>query len=299
MKVLIIENEIYLAQSISSRLTEVGYSCKIVATVQESLAEEDEYEVILLSTNISGQNFYPAIEKYKNSIIILLISYISNDTVTKPFKMGVDDYILKPFMIEELIRKIDHLFEFKKLKQENIFFKAYMDNLFKNSTIRHTLTKKITLPVFIKSSYQKLTDKLVYEFSKNIGTMPILISLDMPDSLELIQKYDNKTYLYIINFQNLKKSEKIKLLTIIENKTVILSTTDSNEQMDIKMKTVTLDSYNKIYESGDILSIDDYVKYIILSFQNSFTDTELSKKLGISRKSLWEKRKKYGINKKK
>ncbi|MEA1917106.1 MAG: helix-turn-helix domain-containing protein, partial [Campylobacterota bacterium] len=30
-----------------------------------------------------------------------------------------------------------------------------------------------------------------------------------------------------------------------------------------------------------------------------FPDTELSKKLGISRKSLWEKRKKYGISKQK
>ncbi|EAH5670062.1 hypothetical protein CXE35_07460, partial [Campylobacter jejuni] len=30
-----------------------------------------------------------------------------------------------------------------------------------------------------------------------------------------------------------------------------------------------------------------------------FPDTDLSKKLGISRKSLWEKRKKYEISKKK
>ncbi|EAH7702103.1 hypothetical protein EPD12_06325, partial [Campylobacter upsaliensis] len=37
----------------------------------------------------------------------------------------------------------------------------------------------------------------------------------------------------------------------------------------------------------------------ILSYQNVFADTELSKKLGISRKSLWEKRKKYEISKKK
>ncbi len=299
MKILIIENEIYLAQSISSRLTEVGYNCKIVATIKDSLEEKDDYEVILLSTNISGQNFYPAIEKYKKSIIILLISYISNDTVSKPFKMGVDDYILKPFMIEELIRKIDHLFEYKKLKKENIFYKTYMDNLFKNSSIKQTLSKKINLPVLIKSTYQKLTDKLVYEFAKSIDNMPIFISLDSLDAFNKIQEQEANTFIYLINFQSLKKNEKTKLLSMIENRKVIISTTNSNEQIDIKIKTIAIDSYNKIYESGDILSIDDYVKYIVLSFQNSFTDTELSKKLGISRKSLWEKRKKYGINKKK
>jgi len=47
------------------------------------------------------------------------------------------------------------------------------------------------------------------------------------------------------------------------------------------------------------LTIDDYVKFIVNNFQYSYPDTELSKKLGISRKSLWEKRKKYGIFKKK
>ncbi len=299
MKVLIIENEIYLAQSIASRLTEVGYSCKIVATIKDSLEEKENYGVILLSTNISGQNFHPAIEKYKKSIIILLISYISNDTVSKPFKMGVDDYILKPFMIEELIRKIDHLFEHKKQKKENAFFKSYMENLFKNSSIKQTITKKTALPLLVRSSYQKLSDKLVYEYAKNIDNIPTFIPADLPNILNLIQEVDNNTLLYIVNLQNLRKSDKIKLLSAIENKNAILSTTDLNEQFDIKINTITLDNYNKIYENGDILSIDDYVRYIILSFQNSFTDTELSKKLGISRKSLWEKRKKYGINKKK
>ena len=52
--------------------------------------------------------------------------------------------------------------------------------------------------------------------------------------------------------------------------------------------------------NGNILgfseqSIEDYVKFIVLNYQHKFPDTELSKKLGISRKSLWEKRKKYDI----
>jgi len=298
MKVLIVENEIYLAQSISSKLSEVGYNCKIVATTKEAL-EEGNYDIVLLSANISGQNFYPAIEKYKNSIIILLISYISNDTVSKPLKMGVDDYMLKPFMIEELIRKIDHLFEYKKIKKENEFLKNYIENSFKNSSLKQMDSKKIIPPVLIKSSYQKLIDKLVYEYSKSINTIPVFIAVDSPNAISKIEQYNNYTLLYLVNFQNLRKSEKIKLLSVIEKKRVILCTTDSNEELNNNFNVLSLDNYNKIYENGDILSIDDYVKYIIQSFQNKFTDTDLSKKLGISRKSLWEKRKKYGINKKK
>ncbi|MBT0784659.1 hypothetical protein KJQ91_07805, partial [Campylobacter upsaliensis] len=55
----------------------------------------------------------------------------------------------------------------------------------------------------------------------------------------------------------------------------------------------------KDINDNEILTIDEYIKHIILSYQNVFADTELSKKLGISRKSLWEKRKKYEISKKK
>ena len=108
MKILIVENEIYLAQSIASKLMEVGHVCEIATSIKDALKDE-KYDAILLSTNISGQNFYPVIEKHRASIIILMISYISNDTVTNPIKAGASDYIQKPFMIEELIRKLQHL----------------------------------------------------------------------------------------------------------------------------------------------------------------------------------------------
>lgn len=39
----------------------------------------------------------------------------------------------------------------------------------------------------------------------------------------------------------------------------------------------------------DILSVDEYIKAMILKFEDRYPDTELSKRLGMSRKSLWEK----------
>ena len=51
--------------------------------------------------------------------------------------------------------------------------------------------------------------------------------------------------------------------------------------------------------SNVVIPIEDYIKQIIINFQGQLPDTELSKRLGISRKSLWEKRKKYGIQKRK
>jgi len=104
--------------------------------------------------------------------------------------------------------------------------------------------------------------------------------------------------LYITDFQSLKRSEKKIFFSAIENKMAIISSTE-NITETIPINHIELKSNNKVFDINEILSINDYIKYIILNYQNRYPDTTLAKKLGISRKSLWEKRKKYEIFKKK
>jgi len=295
MKILIVENEIYLAQSIASKLTEVGYKCEIATTIQDALKDE-KYDSVLLSTNISGQNFYPVIKKHQNSIIILMISYISNDTVSNPIKAGASDYIQKPFMIEELVRKLKHLNDFDIIKKENATYKKYLIHAFESSNLPK-ITNKIKFPAIIKTNSQKMADALVFEYCSNIQKSFVFISLTSSNTIEQIARTPDDEIIYLTELQKMKKSEKAKIFDAIKDRYVFLSTTDLNENAPFFY--IELNNNNKIIGQGEILSIDDYVKHIIMNFQNKFPDTELSKKLGISRKSLWEKRKKYGINKKK
>lgn len=296
MKILIVENEIYLAQSISSKLTEIGYTCEIAGSIKDAIKDE-RYDAVLLSTNISGQNFYPVIEKHKDSIIILMISYISNDTVSNPIKAGASDYIQKPFMIEELIRKLQHLRNFNSLKKENTTYKDYVNNLFESSEIE-PISIKTKLPVLLKTNFQKYADAVVFHYSVEKKEPFTFISLTSEHAIDKIVKSPYNELLYLVDLQNIKKSEKTKILNLVEDRRAIISTTDTNESQEL-IAEVEISTDSKVFDRGDILSIDDYVKYIIVNFQSKFPDTELSKKLGISRKSLWEKRKKYGITKKK
>ncbi|AFL69068.1 response regulator [Sulfurospirillum barnesii] len=295
MKILIVENEIYLAQSIASKLMEIGHLCEISTSIKDALKDE-KYDAVLLSTNISGQNFYPVIEKHRNSIIILMISYISNDTVTNPIKAGACDYIQKPFMIEELMRKLRHLNDFKNLKKENETYKEYVTNLFASAQLE-PIDKKTKFPLLIKTNFQKHADALVFHYAQMSNETFTFISLTQGNAFEKITRANNDELLYVIDLQNLKRSEKIKAYTVLEGKRAIICSTDPNEESTFSVLEINTES--KVLDQGDVLSIDEYVKYVIYHFQNKFPDTELSKKLGISRKSLWEKRKKYGINKKK
>ena len=103
--------------------------------------------------------------------------------------------------------------------------------------------------------------------------------------------------IYVIDYQVLKKGDKKTFCALIKGKQVIVTSSEKIE--DVEFPILELKSGNNIFDKSEILPIEDYVKFIILNYQNKYPDTELSKKLGISRKSLWEKRKKYDIIKKK
>jgi len=295
LKILIIENEIYLAQSIATKLGELGHICEMCTSTRDAI-KSSNYDVVLLSTNINGQDFNPIIETFKKSIIILMVSYISNDTVSKPLSAGAKDYILKPFMIEELIRKINHYQDYEKLKKRDAAYKKYLTHTF--STLSHDYDQStIELPVYVSSSFQKHSDAFAFEHAYEKDLPIHFVTLNDPKALSEIESLNQDVLIYVIDYQILKKADKKNFCSLIANKKVIVSSTDKIEEVDHKVLEIKSD--NNIFDQGDILPIEDYVKYIVLNYQYKFPDIELSKKLGISRKSLWEKRKKYDIIKKK
>jgi DNA-binding NtrC family response regulator len=290
MNILIVENEHYLAQSIATKLGEKGYHCEFASTIDEAQRNE-KFDAVLLSTNISEHNIYPVIEKYKNTIIILMVSYVNNDTVAKPLKAGASDYILKPFMIEELIRKIEHYRLHKQLSDENKILKNYIDYVFNNITIE--VDFKIELPLLIKTNHQRNADFIAYMIAKKRRLVFDFISLAKTPVFDRVKDNFKNKLIYLSDFHTLKHNEKNELCNLIQNKNIIIATSDLNE--DLQINTITFKSDSKAYEDNDISSIEDYVKNVILNHQYRLPDTELSRRLGISRKSLWEKRKKYGI----
>ncbi|MDP2076525.1 MAG: response regulator [Sulfuricurvum sp.] len=295
MNVLIVENEIYLAQSIASKLSDLSHNCDISSSTKEAL-KGVPYDVVLLSTNISGHDIYPVIEAYKDAVVILMVSYVSNDTVSKPLAAGAKDYILKPFMIEELIRKIQHFQNHERLRRQNKTHERYLAHMFNGIKIEEDFDKT-ELPVMICSGYQKYADAFAFRYAQHKNKPLQFVSLSSTKALQDIISLPINSILYLTDFQNFKKSDHKTLFELLEKRQCIISSTDYIDHAPFRM--IEVKSENHLFDQGEILPIEEYVKYIMLNFQNRFPDTELSKKLGISRKSLWEKRKKYGIIKKK
>ncbi len=294
MKVIIIENELYLAQSIASKLGQRNFDTEIFSSVTDAM--ESKGDIYLLSTTIPGQNPLKIIEKFRDKIIILIVNYINNDTVVKPLEMGAQDYIVKPFKIEELIRKIEHYYEYKKLQQKNDFYVTLLENIFKEIDITLDIDK-LELPLTIYTNYQKVADKVALLFAQKHNTLLKFIDLQDEDWQKKVSALPHNKIAYITRVDKLKKDEREKLFEMLKEKRFLLTSLDSS--VETPYENITLNSSNKLYDQNNILTINEYVQYIIKKFQYQYPDTELSKKLGISRKSLWEKRRKFELFKKK
>ena len=296
MNILIIENAVYLAQKVVSRLLDDGHNCDFVENVNlENLTKD--YDIVLLSTSISSSIVKGVIKKYgQNSIILLLVSYISDETVTNPIKDGAKDYIMKPFLMDELVRKIYHYKECRAIRRELKVLKDYFEFTMSDIDIKDVLVP-LSFPLLIETNFQSYADKLVFEIAKKVDLPIKFISLSSANWQKQITNQFERTIIYLTDYHTLKRNVKDQLIKQILDKKCVICSLESDDEFT--HKKVVFNSKNKSLDHSQIMSINDYIKTIVINHQNRYPDTELSKRLGISRKSLWEKRKKLEIDKKK
>ena len=296
MNILIIENEIYLAQKIVSRLLDDGHSCDYVESINiENLTKD--YDTVLISTSLPPNIYKAIIKKYAgNSIILLLVSYISDETVTEPIKLGAKDYIMKPFLMDELVRKIYHYKDCRSMKRELAVLREYF-NFTMSEIDTSSITLPLSFPILIETNCQSYSDKLVFELSNKLDLPINFISLSSNSWQKNLANLDDKAIIYLTDFHILKRNIKDQLIKQIADKNCVISTLEAED--DFSYRKIVFNNDKKMLDNTQIMSINDYVKLMVTTYQNKYPDTELSKKLGISRKSLWEKRKKLEIEKKK
>ena len=72
-----------------------------------------------------------------------------------------------------------------------------------------------------------------------------------------------------------------------------------DEAFDIAPAAPSAGANNASHEPTEDLSLEDYFQHFVLEHQDHMTETELARKLGVSRKCLWERRQRLGIPRRK
>jgi DNA-binding response OmpR family regulator len=113
MKLLIVEDEPAMLNSITSYLAKSGYVCEIAATYAE--ADEKlwlyDYDCILLDVSLpdgNGLGLLQQIKEKKSPAGIIIVSAKNSlDDKVEGLNFGADDYLPKPFHLSELQARVN------------------------------------------------------------------------------------------------------------------------------------------------------------------------------------------------
>lgn len=114
-RILIVEDHVKMADSISKGLEENGYLTEVAydGFIGKRMAESNDYSLILLDVNlpqINGYELCAGIREKKPDIpVIMLTALGSTEDKLLGFEKGADDYIVKPFEFRELLARIKAL----------------------------------------------------------------------------------------------------------------------------------------------------------------------------------------------
>lgn len=114
-KILIIEDEKNLARFVSLELQHEGYEVIVEVNGREGLetALEKEFDLILLDLmlpEMDGFEVTRRLQTEKTTYIMMMTARDSIMDVVAGLDRGADDYIVKPFAIEELLARIRAIF---------------------------------------------------------------------------------------------------------------------------------------------------------------------------------------------
>jgi DNA-binding response OmpR family regulator len=130
MLVLLVEDEKELASLVMEYLEAQGIECDYCDNGDVAISRilEQTYDIIILDINLPGKNGFEVCDTLRaqgiNTPCIMLTARHSLDDKATGFQSGADDYLVKPFAMQELVMRLQSLYtrgkKAKKLKVEDL-----------------------------------------------------------------------------------------------------------------------------------------------------------------------------------
>ena len=175
MKILIVEDEVSLSDIISSRLKEEGYDVDISLTGDNGnyMALTGIYDLIILDIMLPFMDGFTILRNLRdNSIsskVIMMSARGEIEDKIEGFSKGAEDYITKPFHIEELVMRVN-----VQLKRNNSNVLSYGDlqldkslmvikNINNDTSVSVVKKEFLLLELFINNPDKVLSKEQIYD----------------------------------------------------------------------------------------------------------------------------------------
>ena len=176
--ILLVEDDLNLIDGLEYSLSKNGFQVDITRTVQETLAlyADGKYDLLILDLTLPDGTGFEICKKVRQTSAVPIIFLTASDeevNVVMGLDMGGDDYITKPFKLNELTSRIKallrraHVFKADtELNSNGVIIELLHNQVLKNGkTVELTAAEYKLLCLFMKNpnlvlSRQTILDKL-------------------------------------------------------------------------------------------------------------------------------------------
>ncbi len=177
MKILYLEDDINLSETVEEFLSDEGFDVLSVYDGDEALevVYEQNFDLFILDVNLPGINGFKLLKELRDAHIqtpaIFTTSLSSIEDLSKGFEVGADDYIRKPFLLKELLFRTKALLkrEFKTLSstiniKNNILFNTQKNELvINNKKIMLHPKELLLLKLLLKHKGETVSFETIYQ----------------------------------------------------------------------------------------------------------------------------------------
>src|SRR5256714_9308392 len=112
MHILVVDDEVRLARHVASALTEAGHDPVVIHDGETALgeAERTSFDLVILDVGLPGMDGFEVLKRMRaknmsHRVLMLTARGELNDRVTG-LQLGADDYLAKPFALQELVARV-------------------------------------------------------------------------------------------------------------------------------------------------------------------------------------------------
>jgi len=123
--ILIVEDEDIIRKTLKEVLTGEGYQVGEAARVADALklAREQDYDVAVCDVQLPDGDGIALLRRLHqmnpHTCVLIITAYATVENAVEAFKAGAFDYLVKPIIFDDLLHKLDRLYQFRSLYFEN------------------------------------------------------------------------------------------------------------------------------------------------------------------------------------
>src|SRR5437667_2271818 len=134
---LLVEDEALLREAIGEQLADRGYHVDQAESGETAVVRlaDFAYDIVITDLRLPGIDGSAVVEaavaRYPDIIAIVITGYGTVKDAVEVLKRGAKDFVSKPFQIDELQHALDSALEQRRLKSENAYLRAQLEERYR------------------------------------------------------------------------------------------------------------------------------------------------------------------------